>query len=247
MDYSRGDSFMRKKCGKWYGQRIAGLLFLILWSIPSAAQADMHLRNLKDYVDFFSGTGVITVGIMPETYSRLLEDSAMIEDLRYAYFLADTNYDAYVDPRYQWFLIKGYTPFTIGIEDGRGWTTFFTDHMLGAIRIYDRTLQRFVRFRTFASSRGVSDIRMICDIEDGGPYDLDGQKGNGIVEVAVAIGAGITEDYDFTQSLFGGGCSALGGKTNRGVPFSFLLLFAGVPFLVATRAFRRKKKTELSE
>jgi hypothetical protein len=166
----------------------------------------------------------------------------MVEDLRYAYLLADTNYDAYVDPRYQWFLIKGYTPFTIGIEDGRGWTTFFTDHMLGAIRIYDRTLQRFVRFRTFASSRGISDIRMICDIEDGGPYDLDGRKGNGIVEVAVVIGAGITEDYDFTDSLFGGGCTTWSGTMGRSMPLPPLLLFSGLPFLAAARAFRRKKK-----
>ncbi len=229
---------MRERYGRW----IAVLLVLVLWSAPGMARADMHLRNLKDYVDFFSGTGVITVGPMPETYSRLVEDSVMVEDLRYAYLLADTNYDAYVDPRYQWFLIKGYTPFTIGIEDGRGWTTFFTDHMLGAIRIYDRTLQRFVRFRTFASSRGISDIRMICDIEDGGPYDLDGHKGNGIVEVAVVIGAGITEDYDFTDSLFGGGCTAWSGTMGRSMPLPPLLLFSGLPFLAAARAFRRKKK-----
>ncbi len=91
------------------------------------ARADMHLRNLKDYVDFFSGTGVITVGTMPETYSRLVEDSAMVEDLRYAYLLADTNYDAYVDPRYQWFLIKGYTPFTIGIEERIRQNPYFND------------------------------------------------------------------------------------------------------------------------
>ena len=77
----------------------------------------------------------------------------------------------------------------------------------------------------------MSDIRLVVEVEDGGIYDMDGVV-NGSVDVGLAVGAGIVDDYEPCSSAFGGGCSSVGT-----MPLWSLL--ALLPLFLTRSVFRR--------
>ena len=75
-------------------------------------------------------------------------------------------------------------------------------------------------------------LRALCEVEDGGIYDMDGVV-NGSVDVGLAVGAGIVDDYEPCSSVFGGGGCSSSGTT----PFWSLL--ALLPLFLTRSVFRK--------
>lgn len=203
-----------------------GLIALLIWGGGAWAWSKgyFYIRNLGSFVAFSRGAGLTGVEYLPDHLWRIVDTSQIAYDLDEAFQHADSgSLNAYADPSWRSFLAEGTPVFSFALEDNRGWGSWATN-VLGAVHIYDRLRDRFVRYAIYASSWGVSDVLVRMDVEDGGRYDLDGRV-DGMVRVGLAVGAGLTDEDDFTETFWGGGGGggcALGAGS--GVSWMLLLL-----------------------
>ncbi len=203
------------------------LTALLVWGAGAWAWSKgyFYIRNLGSFVAFSRGAGLTGVEYLPDHLWRIVDTSQIAYDLDEAFQHADSgSLNAYADPAWRAFVALGYPSFSFALEDNRGWDTFLASNVLGAVHIYDRIRDRFVRYASYASSWGVTSILVQINVEDGGRYDLDARV-NGEVRVGLAVGAGLTAENDFTQSFWGegggGGCDLGAGG---GVAGLWLLL-----------------------
>ncbi len=223
--------------GPWKKAAMASILAALLGGVchsPAWAKGDFYLRDLGGYVAFSRGAGIAAVEAMPERLWRIVDRGEMAYDLQEAFIHADSgSLNAYADPAWRAFVAEGRPTFSFALEDRRGWSTLPTN-VLGAVHIYDRLRDRFVRYASYASSWGVADIQVRIDVEDGGPYDLDARV-NGVVRVGLAVGAGLTDVDDFTRGWGGGGGCSLGNSPGM-APLLMILPGAGA------WAWKRRRK-----
>ena len=210
--------------------RSALVLCFLFASGDLSAEASAYRAYLRDCVSLSAAAGVTGFYLLPREIQAIVSTADVLEDLVQAYYDCDTYMDAWLDPNYFQTKVRAEPRFMLSLKDERGWGTI-TNHLLASLRIYDVSRDRFVHYLNAWSSWSVSDIRLVVEVEDGGIYDMDGVV-NGSVDVGLAVGAGIVDDYEPCSSAFGGGCSSAGT-----MPLWSLL--ALLPLFLTRSVFRR--------
>lgn len=211
--------------------RSALALCFLFASGGGSAEASAYRAYLRDCVSFSAAAGVTGFYLLPREIQAIVSTADVLEDLVQAYYDCDTYMDAWLDPNYFQTKVRAEPRFMLSLKDERGWGTI-TNHLLASLRIYDVSRDRFVHYLNAWSSWSVSDIRLVVEVEDGGIYDMDGVV-NGSVDVGLAVGAGIVDDYEPCSSAFGGGGCSSAGTT----PLWSLL--ALLPLFLTRSVFRR--------